>query len=361
MFNAKHIVLFAFFLLTTFSTSVAADAEAVFREVDKPEVSDSLLAFFNPDQNPEASRIVSINESNKLEQLGDNDTIPEMGVTERSRKKKFLIWIVLAAQTNARLFHNQYYVGSVTRWNRKDVFPIRVKYGDSIEIISTGTKKYHGVVALIKVGHKRFVTGGRGKKHFKTIVAKSVGTMTHKNWATPRFNSCNWFMPVPLKPQPQKLGRRPHHKGVRYAKRFPFSSGAKYVWAPYESEGSTIYMRFVVGGEKCPSPTPTTSPKPSPNRGAKRCACKQVSVSLGDCFQYYNSRFKNMLWKRGRCKRRPCVAKYECTEPGVQSKTLCVRRFTKLEVQQVGRVFRGLCKTVRIKPTPFYVPYTGVQ
>lgn len=363
MFDAKHIVLFAFLLLTTFSTSVATDAEDVSREVDKPDFPDPLLAFFNPDPNEGTSHVLSIDENNKQTQLGEHETIPVVGVTERS-SGTFLIRIVLAAQTNARLFHNRYYVGSVTKWKHKGVFPIRVKYGDSIEITSTGTKKYHGVVALVKMGRKRFVTGGRGKKHFKTIVAKSVGPMTHKKWATPDFNSCNWFMPVPLKPQPQKLGRR--RKGVRYARRFPFSSGAKYVWAPYETEGSTIYLRFVVGGEKCPSPTPTSSPKPSGypgsvDRGAKRCACKQVSVSLGDCFQYFNPRFKNRLWKRGRCKRRPCVARYECTEPGVQSRTLCVRRFAKMEVQQVGRVFRGLCKTVRIKPRPFYVPYTGVQ
>lgn len=361
MIDAKHIVLFAFLLLTTFSTSVATDVKDASHNLDNTDPPDALFAFFQKDPE-DSTRIVSIDESDKkLEQPSDNDTTSEMNVTERPYK--FLIWIILAAQTNARLFHNRYYVGSITNWRHKRVFPIHVKYGDSIEITSRGTKKHHGVIALVKMGGKVFATGGRGKKHFKTVVAKSVGPLTHKKWATPDFNTCNWFMPVPLKPQPQKLGRR--RKGVRYAKRFPYGSGAKYVWAPFENEGSTIYLRFVVGGEKCPSPSPTPSPTPSPNsesvdRGAKKCACKQVSVSLGDCFEYFNPRFKNILWKRGRCKRRPCVARYECAEPGVHTRTLCVRRFAKTEVQQVGRVFRGHCKTVRIKPRPFYVPYTGV-
>lgn len=270
--------------------------------------------------------------------------------TTATRKSKVYVWVILASLTSARLFHNRYYVGSVKGWKNRGVFPIRAKYGDSIEITSQGTPNHYGVVALVKVGYRKYVTG-KGR-HFKVTVAKNENFKTHKQWATPKFNSCKWERPVAIKPQPQYRLR----KG-RYARKFPFQTGAKYVWAPNDKTGSTIYIRLVIGDEICPSPSP--SPPVSP-AGAKRCRCVLVRNSTpGECFEYQNPKFNSIVNnRRARCKRRTCAPRYECVSRGVRTRTMCVRRFATTEIQKADKIFRGMCKTVPISRKPFYVLYT---
>ena len=298
----------------------------------------------------------------KFEQLDDDigegdeldDDVSGLNSTEHVKKKdgkkkpvkKFWVWVTLSTKSSAAVYHNRRFVGAVKHWTHVRTFKFKARRRDTIGIISSGSSAFHGVVAAIKVAfpqkRRLYVTGRSG--FFKAIAVSKTKSRDRKFWRTRFFKTCHWRRPVSVRPQ----------KGKRFAKRFPLKKlKAKYIWARGERKGKPVLIRFKVGGERC-KPV-----KPTPRPGPKRCACRPVKTKInGECYEFTNPKMSKTFNRNARCKKRDCTPSYECVSSGRKPKTLCVRRFATSEVRIVGRVFKRVCRNVRVRPAkPFYVPY----
>lgn len=250
--------------------------------------------------------------------------------------------IVIAATEISTVYLNGVPIGGTKDWSNFSTLRVYTGVGDVIGVVAKNSKGWHGIIADIKVGNAgRFMTGKSG---FKTMVADEAGG-DRDYWMMPGYKICSWKTPVPV--------QRP--KDDRFSRDFPYRKGIKYVWAPSAPTYGSVYLRFVVGGEIC-LPLPSQSPS-TLIPGQDDCTCKEVlGINTGDCFEFIQTKYYDTFNKKQSCKRRACLATYECVETGGTHR--CMRRFATREVRKWGAPFSGKCVQVPIDPAKsFYVPY----
>lgn len=211
--------------------------------------------------------------------------------------------------------------------------------GTVISFEVTNTHGWGGIVADIFYRGTHYVTGYH-------IYRASQETVFHQgaSWKTPAFSSCDWQLPY-------KVGIK---QTDPFAPFFPYTFGAKYVWAVGARRQGKIFLRFVLGGENCPSPTWTPSPSPVPFR---QCACKQSTTERqGVCYYFTGPTIEGS--KRRPCMKRTCEAKFECVES--EETNRCIMKYTTSEVKMVERRFQDtyICEESELAERRYFlIPY----
>lgn len=114
-----------------------------------------------------------------------------------------------------------------------------LKKGDVIGIRAKDRGGFYGVIASLEMGGSRRVTGDGTWK--ARAAFKIPGE--YLKWASKAWNSCKWPAAEVLPDAGIMISGK--------ARTFPYSTGARYVWAKGSHEFQGIYMRHVVGGEEC--------------------------------------------------------------------------------------------------------------
>lgn len=245
-----------------------------------------------------------------------------------------------ASTYKAWLFVNGRFISKIARPSFYGTFPIDVKNGDVIAVKATGKNGIFGVIASVSYKNAHHVTSSSDWKAHKFAMFGN----DQSNWRTREFSSCKWNNPeqVPLPPNELR------------ATRFPYKTGARYVWFPTDGmkDSETIFLRHVIGGETCKDNKKELSisgQSESGGNGNIFCRCKQTIGRKGMCWT-----LRNPSRKEGRCMWRTCDTKYECVVGIARASGVCIRRFATEKVIPTGQPHH--CKTVPSN-AEFYVPY----
>lgn len=231
--------------------------------------------------------------------------------------------ITLATRGHATLFKNGREIIQVKDADKLKKIPLNLRTGDVLTVSSSIYGGKFGVLMGVKQKGSTQYTGT--SRRYKAEVYKPSRKAFLRFWKTKKYSSCRWRRPRSLKARHQ----------------YSINRKAKYVWVSYKGKPwDYLYMRYVVGGEKC-------------GAGHQYCPCRPVANKNGFCYD-----LKRKSARRGYCKRRKCATKYICV-PGNRKLPLCVRRYSHYKVipksYQKGHRY---CKKVKIDPpTPFWVPY----
>lgn len=148
--------------------------------------------------------------------------------------------IRFAADDLAQLYLNGDMLSAINDWTAYALVSIQLFPGDvvGIEVTDIGGR-WHGVIASIEFENVSYVTG---RDPWRAIQAVPVEA-GQPDWKSKEYNGCGWPLAV-LKPNEDVWvpGK---------AISFPYSNGAKYVWAADATEGGSIYVRFVIGADGC--------------------------------------------------------------------------------------------------------------
>lgn len=366
------------------TNNIAADGFKS-KDADGSVVTDDYTTYGDGDKDNDPNDDVYSMGNNRM-----SDPTEQFKQTTRTKttdySTKLGVEVIMSAKSIANLYHNNNPIGSATDSGRAYKFEFEAYSHDVIAISSSGSRKYHGVIALINIENKVYVTGEYGFKAIEENLA-TYRARDSNFWRTTAFKSCSWNRPVNVRRQ----------KGRGTVRDFP-NTEAKYVWANVwannERNDEMIFLRFVIHGEECnentpkqtytPSPNPehtytpspmtspkhtytqipSTSPKYTPHPshsaipvGGDKCECRLVKTdSIGDCFDFNNVRMYTTYSQKALCMRRDCDAKFECVDAGEKGESICVRRFATSEVRPVGPVFNQYCINVKLPyAKPFYI------
>lgn len=146
--------------------------------------------------------------------------------------------VYLAADDSARLFVNGMFVVSVSTPRVLVQSRNAFKKGDVIAIQARDIGGAYGVIAAIITPAMKILTGSGSWK--ATAWYKMPAGLPANAWTKPEFSVCSWPAPV-VAP-----------KGYAVPPSFPEDmNGATYVWAPNAAGGTSIYLRYRIGGESC--------------------------------------------------------------------------------------------------------------
>lgn len=248
----------------------------------------------------------------------------------------------------ALIYLNGKKMAKVFNWAAVAVLKIFLSHGDVIAVSARGIPSrsvyYHktsrfGIVVDIRYGAQRIRTG--------VDDFRAVRAYDNVHWTRRGFEpACRW-------PRARNIKSVPNSK-------------ASFVWAKGVASGHSVYIRYVMGGQKCPGGKNKQKEKnKGGNRDAdssrKRCRCKQMlSAKQGWCF-FFNG---NMKPKRRSlaylCTRRKCFPKYECVGNEQEGSHQCIRKFVRREVKPVRQwvANRFICRFATVNPPrEFLVPY----
>lgn len=149
--------------------------------------------------------------------------------------------LTFSATNGAELYVNGKRKGVVSKRKQVRKATARLGKGDVVAIIAEAVGvQAGGVIADISMKTGRYKTGQSGWK-----AVRSASLQDARSWMMRWFDSCDWpdatVRPYPDYPSPKK------------AKRSPIAHWARYVWANGAGENDAVVLRFVVGGENCPS------------------------------------------------------------------------------------------------------------
>lgn len=290
-----------------------------------------------------------------------------MGITSRNSRGT-VGKLLFAADNQGTVFVNGKKKGFVSHWRKVGRISIRLYKGDVISIKAADFGVWYGVIADLEYGGKHYGTGSNDWKAVKKF--DLVGLKNKNAWMLPTYSTCNWPTAA-VRPRENE-----YFPGK--AKDFPHNLKAKYVWASDADEKDTVFMRLVVGGEKCghfgtEPPTSTVESKTesvhstdktsskgqeikiegqSDEDGTGVCRCKvSSSTSPGVCWEMLEAGGTRCFW-------RDCEARYECVPSDEDAPFMCIRRWISEKVVHIrGPGEEDHCKVVATTPTMFYSPY----
>lgn len=147
--------------------------------------------------------------------------------------------ISFAANDEVELVINGVSVAVIRDWTMVGTVRRELKDGDVVGIRAKNRGGFYGVIAAIEMAEKNYVTGDGSWK--ATTSFKIPGK--YLQWAETVWSSCKWDVASVLPDSDKWVEGK--------SRSFPYATGAKYVWAANGGEFNGIYIRFVVGGEKC--------------------------------------------------------------------------------------------------------------
>lgn len=252
-----------------------------------------------------------------------------------SKGKKTLATISFTADNRAWLFLNGRLLATNFRPKAFKTVKRRLKRGDVIAVGAKNMGGAYGVIVDVLYKGRHFSTGrGYWKAH------KYVASW-RRRWRLKSYSSCHWQAPVPV-----NTGA-----GVITSRSFPYSSGARYVWASPQGQGmlKASLLRLVIGGEKCVRNNANGIVGQSEGTTGKFCRCRVAVGRTGTCYEMHNPTVR-----KGRCSMRDCETKYECVGNTTKGTKVCIKRIATEKVLPSGE--RGQCVKVQTN-TAFFVPY----
>lgn len=300
----------------------------------------------------------------------------EILVNSTRQASGIVSYITFAADNLGSLYVNGQKYQSVGHW--KDVGSVSVSLfeGDVVSIQAQDKGVWYGVIADIEYNGVHYGTGSSDWKARKSFdVRMESDGKSREGWMLQNYSSCDW--PVAI------VRPRADVYFAGKAQDFPAGLDAKYVWASDAGQGDTIFMRFVVGGERCGTSGTVQAPAPKVTDGDKRkqegtttlsgqsedsgsdviCNCRISPVSPGAspgvCWNlYYPEDTGFSEADATRCYDRECDPKFECVTNGASSTMTCMRRIaTEKVVRDLSN--DGHCVKIAIAPTVFYTLYDG--
>ena len=147
-------------------------------------------------------------------------------------------YLHFASDNTATMYLNGVKVGSIHDWHYFSTIGMPLSKGDVISIVAKDDGVLYGAIADLQWKGRHYVTKV-GQGPWRVCKASSINS---KAWQKPGFSSCKWSYPSAATVTPPGPGT---------AFLFPYRSEAQYVWAPGATVSDTIFMRLVVGGERC--------------------------------------------------------------------------------------------------------------
>lgn len=328
----------------------ALDTNVYGGEQEPQDASSAFKSESDPDYGDEIPK--SVHTDNGME----DDYIPEFEEHDLVITKTTEVNVSYAATQFVSLFHNGMFVSRTMQYQQSRRDTLSVRQGDVLGFRAHSDLSWHGMIVDIQLGNRHYVTGRNAFRATSTYMAN----LTHNNlgWDARNSQKCTWAKP--------QVARRPSQD--LFSKSFPFSGGAKYVWAPKANSGDDVHdvlLRYKFGGEHCrrtPSPSPTPPIVTVPVTSVSRCNCTLSDQGEGECFRFMSERAVQK--GNGFCKQDACAPKYECvSNDGLSNnkpQTQCMTRYTSEEIRLVKQRPDGrlICEKAPVNPPkPYYVPY----
>ncbi|CDF40921.1 unnamed protein product [Chondrus crispus] len=262
----------------------------------------------------------------------------------RLKAQKDWSLITVAATDRAWVFVNGFHVMDVLSRSQvaKKRYPL--KKGDVVAVkamdtvLKSGDKKTlpHEFGFVVDVHHRgRHITTRPRKGPWRvTAMYKTPDPAQQFAFMKKGFNDCMWDLPVAPKKPPR----------VR-ATPFPYSRGARYVWASNAQRPSAIvFARLIIEGDekRCQKLNGQGS-----GGDLKTCACREVRSADGSVCHYF------IDFRKKICDSRRCEPKYECTSQAKDS-LICIKRFITHRIVPIHGT-----ETCKLEPDEhyIYVPY----
>lgn len=258
-----------------------------------------------------------------------------------------LTTITFAANDRGKLYINGREKRNITDFKKHVAYRANLRVGTIIVIEAVNRHSWGGLIASLRIrkayrnrGTIRYRTYAllSGRYPFRMRRAFRKARLNHL-LKTRRVFSCRWLR-----------ARRVPIDQKQISGSFPYTRlRARYVWARRSSRIGKVFLRYVIGGERCYRPSPGLP---------RRCACRKSRVvSPGGCLGFIGRPPRGS--RLGKCRRRVCRPGYECVSKKLAT-TRCIRKFATFELKKVR--YRGygisLCRNVRLRRRkPFMVPY----
>lgn len=298
--------------------------------------------------------------------------------------KSYTATITFAVTDRGTLYHNGKRLKTVK--NPEKVHSIRhvVSDGDVISFLTVSLQSSGGLIADIRYGDRHEVSS-------RSSSYRAQPAFPSSKWNTPQYSDCSW-------PSPQKVKR----ESLTYlAKKFPFSTGARYVWPESSPPAATAYFRLVIGGSQCnkrqdspespkykqenakvetkigPKLKPmqpksekrdtvlepsysSGNPSADYGNGNSRCNCREAKSGWPGICHEFLAKKDWKLDETGACKTQKCDSRFECVANDSAFTHRCIRKFAHQEVRpaSAGPYSPPICILSGIvPPRPFLVPY----
>lgn len=307
-------------------------------------------------------------------------------VRKTSGLKTYTATITFAVTGRGALYHNGKKLKTVK--NSKKSYTVRrvVAEGDIISFLTVSLQSPGGLIADVRYGQRHEVTS-------RSSSFRAQPAFPCKSWKTNHYSDCSW--PGPRVVETKSL--------TRFAKKFPFSTGARYVWPGSSPPAATAYFRLIIGDSPCimwkdgpktriqkresarenhmevgPKPKVVPNPKPktkdttkeSPRKngnhskdyenGSSRCNCREAQSGWQGICHDFLAKKEWRLDETGACKARKCDTRFECVANDSSFTHRCIRKFAHQEVRpaSAGPYSPPICMLAAvIPPRPFLVPY----